>query len=72
MRLNAADDRHVIDAVGIDRADEPDATGKLGLTRIAQQLPAGAQHDRQLPGVDVKPFDQRLGETRPCGQNWQL
>ena len=36
------------------------AAGELDLARVAQQLAAGAQHDRQLAGVDVKAFDQRL------------
>jgi hypothetical protein len=54
-----AHDRHVIEAVRIDRPQQADATGQLGLARIAQQLSVRTQHDRQLPGVDVKAIDQR-------------
>ncbi len=53
-------DRHVIDAIRIDRPDKPDAAGKLGLARIAQQLPVRTQHDRQLSRIDMEALDQRL------------
>ena len=55
-----ADDDDVIDAIGIDRPDQADATGKLVLAGIAQQLAARAQHDRQLAGVDMEALDQRF------------
>src|SRR5260221_3092309 len=39
-----------------------DAIGVLApVARIAQQLPTGTQHDRQLAGTDVEAFDQRFG-----------
>src|SRR6266446_1517495 len=56
-----ANDRHVIDTVGIDRPYQPDATGEFSLARIAQQLSARAQHDRQLTSVDLKALDERFG-----------
>ena len=54
------DDRDVVEAIGIDRPHHADAAGKLELARIAQQLPARAQHDRQLAGIDMEALDQRL------------
>ena len=56
-----ADHGNVVDAFRIDRADQPDAAGELILSWIAQQLSAGAEHDRQLPGIDMEAFDQRFG-----------
>ncbi len=50
----------VVDPIGIDRPDQADAAGELVLAGIAQQLAVRAQHDRQLPGVDVEALDQRL------------
>jgi len=41
--------------------NQADTAGKLVLAGIAQDLAAGAQHDRQLTGVDVEALDQRLG-----------
>ena len=55
------DDGNVVDAVRIDRADQPDAARQLILAGIAQQLSAGAEHDRQLPGIDMEALDQRFG-----------
>ncbi len=60
-----ADDGHVVDPVWIDRSDQPDAAGKFVLAGIAQKLPAGAEHDRQLSGVDVEFFDQSLALQGP-------
>src|SRR5215469_2091484 len=62
-----ADDRHVIDTVGIDRPYQPDATGELSLARIAQQLSARAQHDRQLTRIDLKALDERFGSRISFG-----
>jgi hypothetical protein len=56
-----ANDRYVIDTVGIDRPYQPDAAGEFSLARIAQQLSARAQHDRQLTRIDLKSLDKRLG-----------
>ena len=56
-----ADHRNVVDALRIDRTDQPDAARQFVLARITQQLPAGAEHDRQLPGIDMEALDQRLG-----------
>src|SRR5712671_3706008 len=56
-----ANDRHVIDTVGIDRPYQPDATGEFTLARIAQQLSARAQHDRQLTRIDLKALDESFG-----------
>src|SRR2546426_3859065 len=50
---SGAHNGHVVDPVGIDRSHETDATCELVLARIAQQLSARAQHDGQLPGIDV-------------------
>src|SRR5215470_6286155 len=44
----------------MNRPYHSQAAGELALARIAQQLPIRTQHDRQLAGVDVKTFDQRL------------
>jgi len=55
------DDDDVIEAVRIDRPQQADAAGELGFGRIAQQLPAGTKHDRQLTGIDMKTLDQCLG-----------
>src|SRR5262249_786550 len=41
----------------------PDATRKLDLGRVTQQLSIWAQHYRQLAGIDVKAFDQCLGAS---------
>src|SRR5258708_4057978 len=54
-------DHRVVDTAGIDRPDQPDATGEFSLARIAQQLSARAQHDRQLTRIDVKALDERFG-----------
>jgi hypothetical protein len=59
-RRPGADDGGIIDAIGIDRSDQADAARKLVFARIAQQLAARTKHDRQLPGIDMKAFDQRL------------
>ena len=56
-----ADHGNVIDAVWINRADQPDAACQFVLGWITQQLPAGAEHDRQLPGIDMETLDQGLG-----------
>ena len=55
-----AHDHHVIEPLGIDRAHQPDAARELVLAGIVQQLSARAQHDRQLAGIDMEAFDQRL------------
>jgi hypothetical protein len=52
---------HVIDTTGIDRPHQPHATGEFSLARIAQQLSARAQHDRQLTRIDLKALDERFG-----------
>ena len=56
-----ADNGHVIDAARIDWPTPTRCNGQLVFAGIAQQLSAWAQHDRQVTGVDVKAFDQRLG-----------
>ena len=60
-----ADDRDVVEVIGIDRPDHADAAGKLELARIAQQLPARAEHDRQLAGIDMEALDQRSAPPHP-------
>src|SRR5258707_61267 len=57
----STNDHRVVDTVGIDRPNQPDATGEFSLARIAQQLSARAQHDRQLTRIDVKALDERFG-----------
>ena len=53
--------RHVVEAVGIDRTDEAETAGKRILAGIAQHLAAPrANDDRQLAAVDAKALDQRL------------
>jgi len=59
-RRAGADDDHIVNLVRIDRFDEPDAAGKLGIARITQQLSIGAENDRQFASVDMKALDQRL------------
>jgi hypothetical protein len=54
-----ADDDHVVDPVGIERLDQPEAAGERGIGRPPQQVAARAQHDRQLVLVDVEAFEQR-------------
>ncbi|MEA2880470.1 MAG: hypothetical protein QOF14_5666 [Hyphomicrobiales bacterium] len=56
-----AHNHHVIDAIGVDGADQADAARKFDLAWIAQQLPVGAKHDRELARIDVKALDERLG-----------
>ncbi len=56
-----SDDRHIIDAAGVDGADHADTSRKFDFGRIAQHLSAGAHDDRQLREIGVKPFKQRFG-----------
>ena len=51
---------NVVDALRINGPNQTDTARKLMLAGIAQQLPAGAEHDRQLSGIDVEAFNQRL------------
>src|SRR5260370_34341902 len=59
-RRPGADDRHVIEAVRIDRPHQPDTAGELDLAGVTQQLPGRAQNDRQLARIDLEALDQRL------------
>lgn len=52
-------DGHVKDAVRVDRSDQSNAARQFDFARIAQHVAGGAQHDRQLPRVDMKAIDQR-------------
>ncbi len=47
-----------MDLRGVERSDEAEAASELHLAGIPQQLPAGAEHDRQLLSVDVEAFEQ--------------
>jgi hypothetical protein len=51
---------NVINARRIDGPNQTDTARKLVLAGISQHLSAGAEHDRQLPGIDMEAFDQRL------------
>src|SRR4029077_8844047 len=51
---------NVVDPVRIDGPNQPDTARKLVLAWIAQHLSPGAEHDRQLSGIDVEAFDQHL------------
>ena len=53
-----ADHGDVEDMIGVDRADQADAAAERGFGRIAQQLAARAEHDRQLLGRDLEALDQ--------------
>ena len=59
-RRPRSDDGYVIDAVRIDRPYHAETAGELVFARIAQQLSAWAQNNRQLGGVDVEALDQRF------------
>src|SRR5204863_3763296 len=60
-RGSGADDGDVIDGGGIDGSEETNAAGELRLTRVAQQLSAWTQHDRQLERIDVEALEQGVG-----------
>jgi hypothetical protein len=62
-----ADHGHVDRPVGVELADHADAAGQLGVGRMAQQLAAGTQHDRQLGLVDREPLDQHPGAVDGVG-----
>src|SRR5439155_26305215 len=59
-RRPRANDRDVVDLRGIEGSNEAEATRELHLARIAEELPAGAEDDRQVLAVEVKTFEQRL------------
>ncbi len=63
----SADHGHVVDVVRIQVADHADAARQLGVGWMAQDLAAGAEHDRQLGLVDREPLDQHLGAVDGVG-----
>ena len=59
-RGTSADDDHIINLVRVDGFDEANAAGKFDIAGIAQQSSIGAEHDRQVAGVDSKALDQGM------------
>ena len=62
-RWSGANDSNVIDTTWIDGPHQAKATRQFILARIAQELPAWTENDRQLGRIDVEAFDQRLGRS---------
>ena len=60
-RGSGADDSCVIDFGGIDGPEETNAAGEPRLARIAQQLSAWTQHDRQFERIYAEALKQGVG-----------
>ena len=57
-RRAGANDDEVVQLVGIDWSDQPDAPPELVLVRVAEQLPARAKDDREFFRRDLETLDQ--------------
>ena len=60
-RRTRTDNGHIVNAAGIDRSHHSNAPGEFIFSRIAQQLTARAQDDRQVLAIKVEAFYQRFG-----------
>ena len=63
---SGADDGNVIEAIRIDRPDQADAARQLVFARVAQQLSARTEHDRQLSRDRHESARSGLSPRRRC------